>query len=131
MNREKILDVIELILDAECKGKKVEDLMICQQTYPINMVLEDINSVSVGMRYRLHRWINTIHYKRRFRNKLLHLDKDAKFLNFNYTIFLETEYGIPHENICYIHGCRKDKIGSLIIGHGDDESDSLNRWIYR
>lgn len=131
LNREKILDVIEIILDAECKGKKVEDLTIYQQTYPIDMVLEDINSVSVGMRYRLHRWINTIHYKRGFRKKLLHLDKNAKFLNFNYTIFLETEYGIPHENICYIHGCRKDKIGSLIIGHGDDESDSLDRWIYK
>lgn len=33
------------------------------------------------------------------------------FLNFNYTLFLESEYGVPSDWICYIHGNCKDKFG--------------------
>ena len=38
----------------------------------------------------------------------------AKVLDFNYTEFIETLYGV--KDVCYIHGSRKKK-GKLILGH--------------
>lgn len=46
--------------------------------------------------------------------------QDALYLNFNYTDFLETLYGISSGNICYLHGKRRRKKGKpskLILGH--------------
>ena len=37
------------------------------------------------------------------------IKKEARYINFNYTEFLETIYGVPQENILYIHGDRRDK----------------------
>lgn len=53
---------------------------------------------------------------------------NGKVLNFNYTEFVEQLYGIPEEEICYIHGCRRKKKGfpreKLILGHAPGASDS-------
>lgn len=53
---------------------------------------------------------------------------NGKVLNFNYTEFVEELYGIPEENICYIHGCRRKEKGfpreKLILGHAPGASDS-------
>ena len=42
-------------------------------------------------------------------------------LSFNYTEFIETLYGAKSNNVCYIHGCRKNrnngKPSELILGH--------------
>lgn len=45
------------------------------------------------------------------------LNNQATFINFNYTEFLEIIYGVPKENIWYIHGDRRDKTKELILGH--------------
>lgn len=61
------------------------------------------------------------------------LNGEGRFLNFNYTEFIEDLYGVPHDHVCYIHGCRvkikykpKDK---LILGHKpgieDEEWDKV------
>lgn len=46
---------------------------------------------------------------------------DYKVLCFNYTEFIEDLYGAKVDNICYIHGCRKNrknrKPDELILGH--------------
>lgn len=47
----------------------------------------------------------------------------ARFINFNYTEFLETIYGVSKQNIFYIHGERRDKNKELILGHSDMASD--------
>lgn len=44
------------------------------------------------------------------------LAKESTFINFNYTEFLETIYGIPRKNVWYIHGGRREK-KELILGH--------------
>ena len=62
-------------------------------------------------------------------------NRDARFLNFNYTRTLEGFYGIPSSNIIHIHGDLDD--GVLIFGHGDDSivipegADVLSQAIYR
>ena len=59
---------------------------------------------------------------------LMSLIKDAPVLNFNYTEFIETLYGVGHNNVCYIHGCRKKVKGrpkdKLILGHMPGANDS-------
>lgn len=54
--------------------------------------------------------------------------KDGKVLDFNYTEFIETLYGVPRDNVCYIHGCRrKEKYHpkeALILGHRPGASDA-------
>ena len=62
---------------------------------------------------------------------MLNLDKDAIFLNFNYTLFLESEYSIPADRICYIHGNRKDRFGTLVLGHHSDDDTAFDNWIHK
>ena len=45
------------------------------------------------------------------------ISKQATFINFNYTEFLETIYEVPKKNVWYIHGDRRDKRKELILGH--------------
>lgn len=62
-------------------------------------------------------------------------NRDARFLNFNYTRTLENFYGIPSSNIIHIHGDLDD--GVLIFGHGEDSivipegADILSQAMYR
>lgn len=73
------------------------------------------------------RWIESIIVPTPDR-PLTSLIKDAPVLNFNYTEFIETLYGVDHNNVCYIHGCRKKAKGSpkdnLILGHMPGANDS-------
>lgn len=63
------------------------------------------------------------------------INRDASFLNFNYTRTLEDFYGIPSSNIIHIHGDLDD--GVLIFGHGEDSivipegADILSQAMYR
>lgn len=49
------------------------------------------------------------------------LSAESTYLNFNYTDFLETLYGVSRPNITYIHGCRTKEKGrskeQLVLGH--------------
>ena len=62
-------------------------------------------------------------------------NRNARFLNFNYTRTLEDFYGISSSNIIHIHGDLDD--GVLIFGHGEDSivipegADVLSRAMYR
>jgi hypothetical protein len=57
-------------------------------------------------------------------DKLLGLDPTALFLNFNYTPSLERLYGVPLQNILYIHGAATQPDEDLILGHGWHRSDA-------
>lgn len=46
------------------------------------------------------------------------LDPTGAFLSFNYTMTLYLAYGIPREQILYIHGCADQVDQDLILGHG-------------
>ena len=49
----------------------------------------------------------------------LKLDRNAKYLTFNYTETLEKIYNIPRTNICHIHGNRLIKNHNCIFGHNN------------
>ena len=129
LNREKVFDLLDMQLP---RVDEDDDGFSYAQFYePLDEITNAVTSCTFEMKYHFHRWINTLHYAKGFRKKMLNLDKDAIFLNFNYTLFLESEYGIPAEQICYIHGCRKDKFGSLVLGHHSDDQQSFERWKHK
>lgn len=53
------------------------------------------------------------------RIKRIPIDRDAKYISFNYTKTLEKYYLIPNDNIFYIHGIAREKEG-IILGHSTD-----------
>lgn len=67
---------------------------------------------------------------------LISLIKNAPVLNFNYTEFIETLYGVDQNNVCYIHGCRQKIKGrpkdKLVLGHmpgaNDPEYEFHDKW---
>lgn len=129
LNREKVFDMLDMQLPRVDEDD--DDFSYAQYYAPLDEITDAVTSCSFEMKYHFHRWINTLHYAKGFRKRMLDIDKDAIFLNFNYTLFLESEYGIPPEQICYIHGCRKDKFGSLVLGHHSDDQEAFERWKHK
>ena len=82
-------------------------------TTPASTIINDL-----PRRFRM--WVESLQCSTEER-PLKGLILGGKVLNFNYTEFVEALYGIPHGNICYIHGCRKKVKGrpkeKLILGH--------------
>jgi len=72
------------------------------------------------------KWVQSICWREEYNKKKLMLDDKARFITFNYTPFLETQYGISAENILYIHGKRADTKHPPIIGH--DGRDTFDEW---
>ncbi|MBB5149099.1 AbiH family protein [Ureibacillus thermosphaericus] len=54
------------------------------------------------------------------------INTEARYINFNYTEFLETIYKVPKGNILYIHGDRRDTNKELILGHSDMANHELD-----
>lgn len=62
-------------------------------------------------------WVNSIDITEAVRiPNLKHFDSDGLFLSFNYTDTLESVYGIPRNQINYIHG-RRNSNDEIIVGH--------------
>lgn len=82
-------------------------------TTPIQIVAREL-----PRRFRM--WVESLSIGTKDR-PLQKLFRKGKVLCFNYTEFVETLYGIPEQNVCYIHGCRR-KVRyrpnrRLILGH--------------
>ena len=129
LNREKVFDLLDMQLSRVDEGE--EELDYSDYFEPLDNISEAVTACTFEMKYHFHRWINTLHYAKGFKKKMLDIDKDALFLNFNYTLFLETEYAIPAEQICYIHGCRRDKFGSLVLGHHTKDETAFEEWKHK
>lgn len=72
------------------------------------------------------KWVCTIRWREEYDKRKIFIDDQARYITFNYTPFLETQYGIPAENVLYIHGRRAEKMNPPIIGH--DGSDTFDDW---
>lgn len=129
LNREKVFDLLDMQLPRVDEGEY--GFRYLDYYSPIDEIGAAVQSCTTEMKYHFHRWVNTLHYAKGFKKRMLPLDRDAIFLNFNYTLFLESEYGIPGEQICYIHGNRKNKFGSLVLGHHSDDEEAFERWKHK
>lgn len=90
------------------------------------MAAGPILAMNTELKDRFRKWIGSVRTNTDDR-PLKHVLKSGQVLNFNYTEFAETLYGVREENICYIHGSRKKKKGfpreELILGHLPGDSD--------
>ena len=129
LNREKIMDILDTVLPA--LNEDDADFSYADYYAPLDSISDRINLCSFEMRYHFHKWIKTLQYAKGHKHKLLYLDRNALFLNFNYTEFLEDVYQIPHNKICYIHGSKRDKYGSLVLGHHLEEEEEFEMWIHK
>jgi hypothetical protein len=77
-----------------------------------------VDCLTKELRISFKEFILKVTFPPNFYDKKLCLDKNALFLNFNYTDTLEYFYKIKSENVIYIHGKAKDKNSELILGHG-------------
>ncbi len=88
-----------------------------------------VNNLSVKLRAAFAEWIRQLHIPARgdVKNDLVHLDKSAIYLSFNYTDTLEKIYGVSPDNIFHIHGYAKDTDEEIILGHAwEPEADDMH-----
>ena len=86
-----------------------------------------IISVADALPRRFRMWVDSLRIGTEDR-PLRDLVQSGKVLCFNYTEFVEDLYGIPQEQVCYIHGCRRrrkhEPAEELILGHQPGASDA-------
>jgi hypothetical protein len=90
---------------------------------------ELVDRLTENLRRRFHQWIKTLKIPKRYYPGIIQVDSNALFLSFNYTDFIETAYRVPPHQICYLHGNKSNKIGSIILGHGESPENSLKNWL--
>lgn len=72
-----------------------------------------------SLRVLFKKWVDNIDIRVKAKPEQYKFNKDGLFLSFNYTEVLETLYGIPMNNICYIHG-RRGVDKEYIFGHNNE-----------
>ena len=88
-----------------------------------------VDELTENLRKRFHQWIRTLIMPSGYEQRIIELDPNALFVSFNYTDFIEVVYKIPTHQICYLHGKKSDKTGSIILGHGESSENSLDNWL--
>lgn len=92
----------------------------------VETAADPIITVAEELPRRFQKWVETLSIGTADR-PLENMFQNGKVLCFNYTEFVETLYGIPKENVCYIHGCRRKKKyhpkERLVLGHLPGASD--------
>lgn len=73
-----------------------------------------------SLRVLFKKWVDNIDTRVKAKHEQYKFNKDDLFLSFNYTEVLETLYGIPIDNICYIHG-RRGVDEEYIFGHNNEQ----------
>lgn len=129
-DREKVFDFLDMQLPAVDED---DDRFTYADFYAaVDSIAATVEECTFEMQYRFHRWVNTLQYAKGFKDNMIGLDRDALFLNFNYTLFLEEHYGVAADRICYIHGDRRQPFGSLVLGHRETDAEAaFERWCHR
>jgi hypothetical protein len=81
-----------------------------------------IDEITANLFNALHEFILSVKFPISVDCKLLGIDKDGVYLNFNYTDSLEKIYKIKRNNILYIHN-QASVHDSVILGHGLNPKD--------
>ncbi len=106
-----------------------DDLKIADIIMPGDFAGGMLDELLKNIRIIFHRWILTVKLHHSNLNAKLWINDYARFINFNYTNFLESIYGIERERINYIHGYYLNKMGSLIVGHSTSHDKLFDDWI--
>lgn len=114
-------------LEANLANFSIEDLIEHKQDYYDDDPHEDqflyevkveVDNLTKGLVETLNAYL-TLAEKHPVEPKTyLNIDRDCRYINFNFTRTLERHYQVPASNICYIHGMLNCDVSPLIIGHG-------------
>lgn len=109
--------------------KDFDDLKIADIIMPGDFAGGMLDGLLTSIRMVFHRWILTVKLHRSKLTPKLWINDYARFINFNYTNFLESIYGVERQRINHIHGYYLDKMGSLIVGHNTSHDKLFDDWI--
>lgn len=121
LSAKKVIGTVDNILDVHMSMYKDNANNITYDSYSaaIDLGTRVVEDLTVELPKQLEAWINSLTFKK---ERLEDLDKlikkDAAFINFNYTEFLESNYNVEKDRILYIHGNRSDKSKDIVLGHG-------------
>lgn len=129
LDRESMLGVADMwfedfeVLDEDDDDFSAADYFAAQEaaTTPIYVLMEELPK-------RFRQWIESLKYNGRTKPLCGLINKESRYINFNYTEFLESIYGVDKENVLYIHGDRRDKKCQLVLGHGHSTDKIFEEW---
>ena len=94
----------------------------------IETAVGPMEEVAEELPKRFRRWVRSLAVGTADRPLKSIITSEGRVLNFNYTEFVETLYGVPADHVCYIHGCRRKVKGKkpdeLVLGHRPGASAS-------
>lgn len=112
-----------------------EDSGAAEYYMSVEAAVSPINTIATSLPSRFSEWVDTLKVGTDDR-PLKNLIVGGRVLDFNYTEFVETLYGVPRDNVCYVHGCRRERKSSpLILGHlpdkggGNRTAGSKPKWL--
>ncbi len=106
-------DIVDMWLD-NFDYYKDEDAGAAEFYMAVEAAANPISNLVNELHPAFRRWVNSLEIGTDDRPLANLIRSEGKVLDFNYTEFIETLYGI--HDICYIHGSRKKK-QRLILGH--------------
>lgn len=129
LSRERLMEIVDISLP-ELEPDD-EEFTIADYEISLEQATDAVWRCTKELKYRFHKWIRTLYLPKGHKWEMLELNRDAVFITFNYTDFLESLYGIPPGQIIYLHGNKNDKLGSLVLGHGQDPEKNFENWYYK
>lgn len=87
-----------------------------------DIMLEYFHKLTEGLFGKFEDFIQSVILSKSIVESEIELDKDAFFLNFNYTNSLEILYEISPKKILYIHNSAFYSSDQIVLGHGIDPS---------
>lgn len=115
MRNDTTVDMWLDIFDAYDPNASAADFYMAAEA-----IMDPANTITQELPRRFRMWVESLSVPNTER-PLHGLITDSKVLCFNYTEFIEDLYGVSHNNVCYIHGCRKKQKGHpkdlLVLGH--------------
>lgn len=126
ISRETFMNYVSPLFPTNEVGD--EDFSYAELSFSQDSAGELVDELTENLRKRFHEWIRTLKMPAGYEKQLIKLDPYAQYLNFNYTDFLESAYGATPDQICYLHGKKSDKTGSIILGHGENPENTFDKW---
>ncbi len=129
LDREMMLSTLDTWLaDFDVRDEDDDDFSAANYFAAQDFATTQIYILTQELPKRFRKWISTLKVFNTTRPVDDILIKESRYLNFNYTEFLETIYGVPRENVLYIHGDRRDKKTQFVLGHGHDIDEVFDEW---
>ncbi|KAB2953706.1 hypothetical protein F9B85_03550 [Heliorestis acidaminivorans] len=134
LSREMVMESVDTMLDTfmDTFDEDDDDFSYADYFAAIETGTQVVPDLTENLPKRFKQWIKTLQ-PQSGKNKVCDamLNPDVILINFNYTEFLESLYGVPATNILYIHGDRRDTKNNLILGHGRNPDKDFKDWFER